>query len=341
MSQQRWDLPIKAIWGAGSSVRIVFRLRITVACAHTFQTFTGNSVTVRSSTKKESACEYRAVFAVCVCRLYHPGPTNILILANSQHHGVKATLPALVSGCVAASMIVLISGAGAGEILHQHPLVRQVMSWAGVAWLSWMSWQLFSAPATNLSGKPSHRFTARRGAAADSKPENVDDGVGGGESVCADRESRTARYCIDGAVVFAHLYRMFTVLGVAGKGGKPSVSHHRGDGAFSACDGVVFVDLCVGGSVCLGQRPALAALGKAQNVFCQTMRSLHIRMAAIDQHTAQTAFQHQFHLFSHHCRIVNLQRGQQFVSEIVRRAFVDLPVDEWGATDRDKTYRRR
>ena len=90
-----------------------------------------------------------------------PGPTNILILANSQHHGVKATLPALVSGCVAASMIVLISGAGAGEILHQHPLVRQVMSWAGVAWLSWMSWQLFSAPATNV-GKPSHRFTRAR-----------------------------------------------------------------------------------------------------------------------------------------------------------------------------------
>lgn len=93
-----------------------------------------------------------------------PGPTNILILANSQHHGVKATLPALVSGCVAASMIVLISGAGAGEILHQHPLVRQVMSWAGVAWLSWMSWQLFNAPAANLSGKPSHRFTARAAA---------------------------------------------------------------------------------------------------------------------------------------------------------------------------------
>ena len=93
-----------------------------------------------------------------------PGPTNILILANSQHHGVKATLPALVSGCVAASMIVLISGAGAGEILHQHPLVRQVMSWAGVVWLIWMSWQLFNAQAANLSGKPSHRFTARAAA---------------------------------------------------------------------------------------------------------------------------------------------------------------------------------
>lgn len=93
-----------------------------------------------------------------------PGPTNILVLTNSQHYGVKATLPALVSGCVAASAIVLISGAGAGEILRQYPLIRQVMSWAGVLWLSWMSWQLFNAPAANLTNGSHHRFTARAAA---------------------------------------------------------------------------------------------------------------------------------------------------------------------------------
>lgn len=90
-----------------------------------------------------------------------PGPTNILVLTNSQHYGMKATLPALVSACAAASAIVLISGVGAGELLRQYPLVRQVMSWAGVLWLSWMSWQLFCAPAANVS-RPGHtRFTAR------------------------------------------------------------------------------------------------------------------------------------------------------------------------------------
>lgn len=93
-----------------------------------------------------------------------PGPTNILVLTNSQHYGVKATLPALVSGCAAASAIVLISGAGAGELLRQYPLVRQVMSWAGVLWLSWMSWQLFRAPAANLSSGTHTRFTARAAA---------------------------------------------------------------------------------------------------------------------------------------------------------------------------------
>ena len=93
-----------------------------------------------------------------------PGPTNILILTNSQHVGVIKTVPAILGGCVAASLIVLISGAGAGEILRQYPLARQVMSWAGVLWLSWMSWQLFSAPAANLSTGSHRRFTARAAA---------------------------------------------------------------------------------------------------------------------------------------------------------------------------------
>ena len=93
-----------------------------------------------------------------------PGPTNILVLTNSQHYGMKATLPALVSACAAASAIVLISGAGAGELLRQYPLVRQVMSWAGVLWLSWMSWQLFCAPAANVSRDTHTRFTARAAA---------------------------------------------------------------------------------------------------------------------------------------------------------------------------------
>ncbi len=93
-----------------------------------------------------------------------PGPTNILILSSSQRFGVMATLPAVVSACVAASLIVLISGAGAGEALRQYPLVRTGMSWAGALWLSWMSWQLFCAPATALEGEAQRPFTVRAAA---------------------------------------------------------------------------------------------------------------------------------------------------------------------------------
>lgn len=93
-----------------------------------------------------------------------PGPTNILVLTNSQHFGVKNTVPAILGGCIAASAIVLVSGAGAGEVLRQYPLIRQIMSWAGVLWLSWMSWQLFRAPAARLSSEHRIRFTAQAAA---------------------------------------------------------------------------------------------------------------------------------------------------------------------------------
>lgn len=93
-----------------------------------------------------------------------PGPTNILVLSSSQRFGVRATLPAVVSGCAAASLIVLVSGAGAGEVLRQYPLVRTGMSWAGVLWLSWMSWQLFRAPAVELGGEAQQPFSVRAAA---------------------------------------------------------------------------------------------------------------------------------------------------------------------------------
>ncbi|WP_039055666.1 LysE family translocator [Enterobacter sp. Bisph1] len=93
-----------------------------------------------------------------------PGPTNILILTSSQRFGVKATLPAVVSACVAASLIVFISGAGAGEALRAWPRVRQGMSWAGALWLSWLSWQLFTAPAADLHSDAQRPFSGRAAA---------------------------------------------------------------------------------------------------------------------------------------------------------------------------------
>lgn len=93
-----------------------------------------------------------------------PGPTNILILASSQRFGVKATLSAVMGACFAASLIVFVSGAGAGEMLRRYPLVRDIMSWAGALWLSWLSWQLFSAPAANLADESRRPFSCRSAA---------------------------------------------------------------------------------------------------------------------------------------------------------------------------------
>ena len=65
-----------------------------------------------------------------------PGPTNLLILAHGARRGLRASLAPIVAACGAAAAIVLLVGLGLGELLLRHPLAQQLMSWAGVLWLS-------------------------------------------------------------------------------------------------------------------------------------------------------------------------------------------------------------
>ena len=72
----------------------------------------------------------------------------------------------------------------------------------------------------------------------------------------------------------------------------------------------------------LGQCSAHTALGKAQNIFRQAVRCIHIGLATVYQHAAQAALQHQLHLFRYHCRVIYFKPRQQLVGEVMRRTFL-------------------
>jgi threonine/homoserine/homoserine lactone efflux protein len=76
-----------------------------------------------------------------------PGPTNILVLTNSSRHGLLRTLPSVLGACASAALLVLMVGTGLGDVLARHLQIQTLMSWIGIAWLTWMAWQIFSAPA--------------------------------------------------------------------------------------------------------------------------------------------------------------------------------------------------
>ncbi|MCS3466726.1 threonine/homoserine/homoserine lactone efflux protein [Pseudomonas sp. JUb42] len=76
-----------------------------------------------------------------------PGPTNILVLTNSSRHGLWATTPIVLGACAGAAALVLVVGMGLGDVLIRHQTLQTVMSWVGIAWLSWMAWQIFRSPA--------------------------------------------------------------------------------------------------------------------------------------------------------------------------------------------------
>ncbi|BBP59283.1 LysE family translocator [Pseudomonas sp. St316] len=76
-----------------------------------------------------------------------PGPTNILVLSHSSRFGLATTVPIILGACAAAALLVLLVGTGLGDVLVRHATIQTLLSWAGIAWLSWMAWQIFSAPA--------------------------------------------------------------------------------------------------------------------------------------------------------------------------------------------------
>lgn len=61
-----------------------------------------------------------------------PGPTNILVLSNSQRHGLAAAWPIVLGACAAVAALILLLGLGLGELLRRHPLLQQGLAWLGV-----------------------------------------------------------------------------------------------------------------------------------------------------------------------------------------------------------------
>jgi len=92
-----------------------------------------------------------------------PGPTNLLILAHGARRGLRASVAPILAGCGAAAAVVLLVGLGLGELLMRHPLAQQLMSWAGVLWLSWLAWRILRSAGQPLdvsADKPFSAFSA-------------------------------------------------------------------------------------------------------------------------------------------------------------------------------------
>ncbi|WP_332299389.1 LysE family translocator [Pseudomonas putida] len=88
------------------------------------------------------------------------GPTNLLTRAIGARDGWRASLVPIVAACGAAAAIVLMVGLGLGELLLRHPLAQQLMSWAGVLWLSWLAWKMLRSAATPLQAATAQGLSA-------------------------------------------------------------------------------------------------------------------------------------------------------------------------------------
>ena len=94
-----------------------------------------------------------------------PGPTNILVLSNSQRHGLAAAWPIVLGACAAVAALILLLGLGLGELLRRHPLLQQGLAWLGVGWLCYLAWSLFRSAGGIDGAEPPRRLGVLGGAA--------------------------------------------------------------------------------------------------------------------------------------------------------------------------------
>lgn len=76
-----------------------------------------------------------------------PGPVNLVALRYGVAGGLARPLGYTLGASVSYGLLLWLTGLGAGPLL-EHPLLAQLIRWAGAAYLAMLAWQIMTAPAS-------------------------------------------------------------------------------------------------------------------------------------------------------------------------------------------------
>jgi threonine/homoserine/homoserine lactone efflux protein len=74
-----------------------------------------------------------------------PGPSNALLTAIGARAGVRHGLASLLGQVTGMGAMLFAITLGVGDVILAHPLVLQVLKWAGVAMICGMAWRIAAA----------------------------------------------------------------------------------------------------------------------------------------------------------------------------------------------------
>lgn len=87
-----------------------------------------------------------------------PGPSNALLVAVGARTGVRRGLASLFGQVVGMGAMLFAITLGFGNVLLAHPLVLQILRWAGAAILCWMAWRIATAGHAEGTANPPAGF---------------------------------------------------------------------------------------------------------------------------------------------------------------------------------------
>ncbi|ERO60417.1 hypothetical protein P308_14095 [Pseudomonas piscis] len=112
-----------------------------------------------------------------------PGPTNLLVLSNSARYGLRAALPIIFgAGGAAAGMVWLVGGGLGDKLAHLRGATGHASGRPAVALRPGLA-DLARPDPHRTHRRATALGVSRRGGPASGEPQDLADGVGGGQRV--------------------------------------------------------------------------------------------------------------------------------------------------------------
>lgn len=86
-----------------------------------------------------------------------PGPNNLMLMASGANFGMRRTGPHFAGVVIGFCLLIFCVGVGLGGLFTAYPLLRQVLTVAGLVYLLYLAWKLATAKgigAKESAGKP-------------------------------------------------------------------------------------------------------------------------------------------------------------------------------------------
>jgi len=107
---------------------------------------------------------YLSMAAFALAASITPGPVNILVLSSGVQYGFRPSLRLVFGATAGFCLLLLLIGLGLHELLETFPKLTTIIEWAGVAFLLFMAWKLFSSSGELGTGEAKSGPSALTGA---------------------------------------------------------------------------------------------------------------------------------------------------------------------------------
>ncbi|WP_110947502.1 LysE family translocator [Pseudomonas bohemica] len=94
-----------------------------------------------------------------------PGPVNVVALSSGAQFGLGASLRHVMGATVGFVVLLVFTGFGLHEVLHNYPMLTDIIRWAGMAFLGYLAWKLAMDDGQLNVDKPTQRPSFWHGAA--------------------------------------------------------------------------------------------------------------------------------------------------------------------------------